>query len=552
LTGDADEEISPIGLRAALLLWVVFAGVALFLYGPALSGPPHGDDFLYLDKPFMQEFTLENAVAILQPRGEPAKVTTNYAPVHLFAHLLENEVFGGYGDWRLLHSVNVVLHALNAVLLVALLSAVAVPLPMSVAAGSLFLLHPADVEAVAWITQLKTTLAFAFSMAALLLYPRRPALACVAFALALLSKFIAVCVLPAMILFEWVGVFGPTGRTRRLRGLGASTLILLLCSVPALGAFQHSGQFLPYALGGMERLQKAVAIVAHYAVLVVTGLGASINHEPKSPTSLLDPWWLGGLAILAALLWVGVTALRRRHPALPWLAFAAAAYAPIAQIFPFKYPMADRYLYFVLAGLLGAAAVTATPWLSRALREVRLEARRPALLAPLLAATIGIAALAIVFADQTRRRAEVWRSLETIVIDAALNYPDGQQAAILDALGSINRGDPNGALDALEAARERGYVEVMNVLQEPAWTVLHGHPRFVALVHEMARWWIQQKEAIDEPNQFELIELGQLYLIIGDLERSERSLERALAMEGTADPAFIRERLENTRRLRTN
>jgi hypothetical protein len=551
LQDDADAEFSRIDLRASLILWVVFAGVALFLYGPALGGPLHGDDFFYLDNPFMQELTLENALAILDPMGEPAKVTTNYAPVHLFAHLLENAAFGGYGDLRLLHSVNVVLHALNAALLVALVSALAVPLPVSIAAGTLFLLHPANVEAVAWVTQLKTTLAFAFSMSALLLYPRRPGLACVAFAMALLSKFIAACVLPAMVLFEWVGVFGTTGRTNRLRCLGASTLILALCAIPSLSAFQHSGQFLPVPLEEMERLQRAVAIVARYAVLVVTGLGASINHEPKLPTSLLDPWWLGGLAMLGVLVGTGVAAVRRRHPALPWLAFAAVAYAPIAQVFPFKYPMADRYLYFVLPGLLGAAAVTASPWLNRAWREVRQEVRRPFPVVVLLAAAIGTAALSMVFADQTHRRAEVWRSLTAIVTDAAMNYPHGQQAAILYALASINRGDPNGALDGLEAARARGYVEVRAILSEPAWGALHGHPRFVALVHEMTHWWIEQKEAIDEPNQFELIELAQLYLIVGELEKSEQSWERALAAEGSADPAFISGQLEHVRRLRT-
>jgi hypothetical protein len=48
--------------------------------------------------------------------------------------------------------VNVVLHALNASLLVALLQRSKVPRFAAIAIGAIFLLHPANVEAVAWIS----------------------------------------------------------------------------------------------------------------------------------------------------------------------------------------------------------------------------------------------------------------------------------------------------------------------------------------------------------------------------------------------------------------
>ena len=64
-----------------------------------------------------------------------------------------------------------------------------------------------------------------------MIWPRTAA--SLTFALALLSKFIAVCVLPAMVLFEWVGAFGPTGRTRRLRWLG--------CDIQAGISYHHYG-----------------------------------------------------------------------------------------------------------------------------------------------------------------------------------------------------------------------------------------------------------------------------------------------------------------------
>lgn len=549
--GASEEPAEParLGPRNSLLLWVLFAVVAFPLYDPALSGPLHGDDYLYLNQPFMQTVSGDTLAAILDPFGDPAIRTTNYAPVHLYAHVLQGVVLGGYDNLRAMHSVNVVLHALNATLLAALFNACAIPLGLSIAAGLLFLVHPANVEAVAWVTQLKTLLAFAFGMTALLLHGRRPALGVVAFALALLSKPIAVCVLPAALLLEWVDGYGPEGRGRHLGWLGAWALVFLLSSLPAFGAFQHANQFYAGHVVGMERFFQAVAIVGRYAVLALTGRGGSISHEPDPPESLLDPWFLGGSVALAVVVWVCVQALRRRHAAVPWLALAAAAYAPVAQVFPFRYPMADRYLYFVLAGLLGAAATAIAPRLGSAFREWRASETR-SLPPVLIAAAVGVAALALVLGVQTQRRAQVWRSLTAITTDAAMNYPNGTQAALLRGIASINRGDPNGALDALEDARARGYVEVNYMLSDPAWASLHGHPRFVNLVHSMARWWIAQWAPLESPIQLELADLGQMYLIVGELENAERTFERALATKGSADPAALQAALDNVRRLR--
>ncbi len=534
-----------IGFGKGLLLWVGYAALALALYEPALNGPLHGDDALYLAPPFMQEISVANALAILDPTGEPAVLTTNYAPVHLFAHWIQGFLFG-YTNLPVLHAINVVLHGVNAALLVALLAACGVPLGLGAAAGALFLFHPAQVEAVAWVTQLKTTLAFAFATTALLLFPRRPLGATVAFALALLSKPIAACALPAAVLFEWVAPRDPAGRGRRLSWLAGWAGLLLLYAVPAFAAFEHAGQFRALDVTGSERLQQAVAIVARYAVLATTGTGASISHEPDPPGSWVDPWWLGGLAVLAALVALAAWVLRRGHPAVPWLGFGAAAYLPVSQIFPFRYPMADRYLYFVLAGVLGAAAVALAPRVARAVRAWR----EPAHAAVLGGVGAGVLGLAVLFAVQTHARAVVWSSLPNITMDAALHYPNGTQAALLRAIGAVNRGDAEAALDALEAARARGYVTVNHLLSDPAWSGLHGHPRFVALAQDMARFWIRQWSSLRNPTQLELLDLAQVHLIVGEIEQSEAILERALELEGSTDPALIRARLEEVRRLR--
>ena len=86
---------------------------------------------------------------------------------------------------------HVLLHALASVLLVLLLRRSGVSDAAALLGGAFFLVHPANVEAVAWISQLKTSSALVLTLLALLALERRPALSSFAFGLGLLAKPIA-------------------------------------------------------------------------------------------------------------------------------------------------------------------------------------------------------------------------------------------------------------------------------------------------------------------------------------------------------------------------
>jgi len=522
---------------------LLFAGIASFVYQPALQGPLLSDDLLhFLNAPWMEELSTESVLVILDPKGQPVQATANWAPVHLLAHVLEHELFGSYAENTYpYHFVNVAVHGLNATLFAALLMAHGVPLTAALLAALLFLLHPANVEAVAWIFQLKTLLSFTFTFAALLWLPRRPLASILCFALAILAKPSAAAALAAAIVFEWTRQPGPGDPPRRTRWLVAWAGLLAGYALIELGAFRGTGEY-QTAAPLSERSLQVVAIVGRYLVMGVSSFGASAFHQPTPPSSLLDPWLLLGGATLLGLGAICVMALLRRRVAAGWLGLAVASYLPVAQIFPFPYPMADRYLYFVLAGLFGALVVSFAPQLRAA--QGRLRERGPgAVLAatpgPALGLALGAAlalALSLGFAARAHIRAGVWSSPEALETDSATNYPDGVTGQIVLARRAIASGDLEKAADAIEAAKRLGHDNALAYMSDPTLQGLRGHPRYEALLQAMARRWVEQWEQL--PNKapgFGVVDLVIYHLVLGEPERAKARLAEAEA----AGPAAI-------------
>jgi hypothetical protein len=191
-----------LGAAPAWLLGAAFLGAALLLYGPALRGAFVSDDFHYLvNNAWLHELSLENTLAILDPLGPTAINVVNYSPVQLLVHAVAWELFGSETAGH--HAVNVALHALASLLLVLLLARHGIPRLAAALGGAFFLVHPANVEAVAWISQLKSSSSLVLSLLALLAWPGRPLAGTLLFALALLAKATAAFVLPVALLLEW-------------------------------------------------------------------------------------------------------------------------------------------------------------------------------------------------------------------------------------------------------------------------------------------------------------------------------------------------------------
>jgi hypothetical protein len=543
------------GRAQACLLATAFLGAAFVVYGPALRGAFVSDDFHYLvNNGWLHELSLENARAILDPFGPTARNVVNYAPVQLLIHAAAWELFGRETLGH--HAINVALHALASWLLALLLLRHGVPRLGAALGGLFFLVHPANVEAVAWISQLKSSSSLVLSLCALLAWPRRPLAGALLFAVALLAKATAACVLPVALLLEW----SETGRVRWRFALAAGGVLAAFSAVE-FAAHQRSGAAEPALHETPLVLARTVAALGlRYLVMAATSLGVSAFHEPPPARSALDPWWLASLPVIALVSHRLVVLVRRAFAAedraarprgaradpegagaarlaraeLAFWTFALVSFAPVSQLFPFLYPMADRYLYFILPGLVGAALLGGR----EAVERLRAPPWVPLALGAL--ACLGLAARA-------HERAGIWRSGATLLADAAAHYPDGRVASLLRAKRAAFAGDAEAALAELERAVARGYNRFEQLETDAAWDALREQPRFRALVDELAGRWIASARRKASATQVELRAVAHAHVARGEYSDALRVYQAALAAGGP-DSDAIRAELEVVRR----
>ena len=518
------------GARFALVLGAS-AVLALAVLSPALRGPFVSDDLHYVpNNPYVTGFSLAKLPDVLDPRGEPVAITENYTPVHLLLHAAAWRLFGA--DVTGHHVFNILLHALASALLVPLFLRSGLPLPAALGGSLFFLLHPANVEAAAWINQVKSTASVSFALLALLALERRPALGTLCFALALLAKPTSAFVLPVAVVFTWARLRGPDAK-RAFLWLGLWAVLFAAYAAVEMVAFTRAvSGVAPIHPDPFVRLRTSVGFVARYFAMATTSLGVSAFHEPAPALSPLDPWWLGGLAVLALLGARTVAALRARREEAAYWVWAATAFLPVAQVWPFPFPLADRYLYPILPGLIGGFLL----W--GATLAARLHARR-ARLAP-AAAAVALAVLAV-FAVRAHARARLWAVPALLAADSAAHYPEGVNAQLLRATRAMQAGDRAAAIAALRAAAARGYERFDQLLANPTYAPLHGDPAFDAVIADMAGRWIERLGRVPDPAQSELLSLAVAHRLRGEREEARRAAQRGLERPGPLREALERE-----------
>jgi tetratricopeptide (TPR) repeat protein len=389
----------------------------LVAYAPALLG----DFFLFDDRGYILENPLVTSPSGLARiwRGEDM---VDYWPLSFSVFWLIWQVAGATPV--AFHAISLALHLGCSWVLYRVLRQCQVS--FAGLAALIFALHPANSETVAWIFQIRTSLASLLLGAATmawLAYERRPRLwlwscALIMFALSLTAKTLAVA-FPLLLIARRMPLWRLHGR--RLvweiapfltASLAAGSLGLLLHA----RARRLTDEF-TLDLDAWQRLGRGILAFAFYLRQSVLPHDLSLLHPQFSWSWGSELVWIAAGALLVALL-ATAAAVRGRWRPSPTLFWSAAwfltALLPVSGVVHISYfvysPVADHYLYPALP-----AAIVAALHLLAKLGERRQASRRLAM--PLALLLLGALFLL------TRERAEIFRSEESVWLDAKAHAP---------------------------------------------------------------------------------------------------------------------------------
>jgi tetratricopeptide (TPR) repeat protein len=326
----------------------------LAAYLPALQGGLLWDDSSHVTRPDLR--FLHGLWRIWFHLG----ATQQYYPLLHSAFWMEHRIWGdavlGY------HLTNIALHAASACLVVMIVRRLA--LPGAWLAGLVFALHPACVEAVAWISEQKSTLSGVFYLASALAYLRfdqsrrgsRYWLALALFVLALLTKTVT-ATLPAALLVIFWWQRGRIEWKRDLQpllpwfALGASAgLFTAWIERTLIGA-----QGADFKLTLVQRCLLAGRVICFYAGKLLWPSDLTFIY----PRWNIDPgeWWqyLFPAAVVALAIGFCLAARRHRGPLAGFLIFAGTLFPILGflNVYPFRYAyVADHFLYLACLGII--------------------------------------------------------------------------------------------------------------------------------------------------------------------------------------------------------
>jgi len=281
-----------------------------------------------------------------------AVVAGNWMPVTLLSHAADVEFFGL--DAGAHHMVNVLLHALAAILLFAALHRATQGRWQSAFVAALFALHPLHVESVAWVAERKDVLSAVFGFLAIYAYVRycqRPSaraylLVLLPFCLGLMSK-------PMLVTFPFLLLlldFWPLRRSPSARAIWEKLPLLALSMADSVVTYMVQGssgavQVIPFAF----RLRNALLSYITYIGQTLWPARLAVFY----PYHEVAVWQ----AALAALVLLGISALViyrwRTSPYLAtgWFWFLGTLVPVIGLVQVGSQSHADRYTYIPMIGL---------------------------------------------------------------------------------------------------------------------------------------------------------------------------------------------------------
>ena len=461
----------------------------------------------------------------------------NWHPLTWLSHELDSELFGLNPVGH--HVVNVLLHAVNAVLLFLLLQSATGFRWRSLMVAALFALHPINVESVAWAAERKNVLSMLFFLLALYAYgryARRPGLGryiAVAgfFVLSLLAKPQAITFPFLLLLWDYwpldrIGARDmPTqaGNAPRLPiarllleklpllFLSAASAVITMEAQKAGGAVKDLARFsLPL------RLETTVISYARY--LGKTFWPTKLVLPYPHPLKLYPAWQVYAAVVLLLLITAIVLCARdKRYLAVGWFWFLGSLVPMIGLVQVGEQAMADRYAYIPFLGLFLMIVWLIADWTAAWNRTRQIPARWLAI--PAVCCLLALASLTYRQVGYLHDTEALWRRALALTQD---NYiAQGALAGVLHKQGKTEE-----AIEHIRAAL------AIRPDDWPANLILAAYEQSQGdTAAATARYQMVALRA-SKPSQRAAAynDLGTAYRQTGDLLRAKEAFEQSLRL----------------------
>jgi tetratricopeptide (TPR) repeat protein len=450
--------------QRTLIVCLLLALATVALYNPVTRAPfLNLDDVVYVtDNPQVRAGLTWNTVAWAFHTSEAA----NWHPITWLSHALDCQIFGLNPEGP--HTINVLLHAANVVLLFLILESATGLAWRSLAVAALFALHPINVESVAWIAERKNVLSMFFFLVALAAYGwyvRHPSIGrylavTAAFALGLMTKPQVITFPFALLLLDYWPLCGSARssigkliweKVPWFALSAASAVITMKVQTDAtqvkLSPWIHMGNA---AISYVKYLEKALW---------------PVNLAPVYPHPELAIGFSS--AVLSAFVIIALTTLavifRRRRPFfVGWFWFLGTLVPMIGLVQVGVQAMADRYAYIALLGIFLIVCWGVSDLIN--MWHV-----------PAAVAAVGAVAILVMLGIAMHRQVSFWRDNVTLWTHT-LAITEGNYIAE-DSLATalIDRGRMEEALPHLQRARFLRPDDPLATLNIASYEQVHGN-----------------------------------------------------------------------------
>ncbi|UCG50780.1 MAG: tetratricopeptide repeat protein [Candidatus Latescibacterota bacterium] len=531
--GTRQKTVGRLMIGAGLLLII-----SVVVYIPAFDAGFYADD----DGLLVRNERLQTTDGLGEIWSDREGTYGLYYPLTFTTYWIEYQLWGlnppGY------HVNNVILHAINALLVWIVLRRLR--LPWAWFAAAVFALHPVHVESVAWVTERRNTLSGLFYLLSLLAYlgfqpigdsrrakglavrPHRRwvmyALSMTFFVAALLSKTVTLTLPAAILLLMW---------WRRGRLVWRDTWPVVPFFVVGIAlSFLTVGLERSFIQEGgpgwgmhstLDRFLIAGRVVWFYLGKVLFPVRLAFHYPRWTIDAHL--WWQHLYPAAAIALLVTLFCVRRRlgRGPLAALLFFGGTLVPVLGFVDYFYMtysfVADRFLYLPSIGMITLVVAGAATGIQR-LGPTAVKTARAVCVVVLVVLGAGV-----------WQRSMAYETTETLYRDVLAKYPDAWLAhySLGCVLGANNR--PDEAITHLEAA----------LRLKPNFPAIRG---YLGVVYSQVGRYDDAlrmyQEALRQHPDDEVIRtnLGFTYIHIGEYDKGIEEYTRALQINPHYEPAL--------------